>query len=285
MILTRTFALDDSAVTGRTLEGLAVRWDHPSLVRDVGGPAYREAFANGSATKTIAERGRFPLGVLHPWQPGARTSPIPLGAVTFEQTADGLAFRALVSKTIAGDEALELVNDGALTDVSIGFRAIQNTRRLDAEGPVTVRTEIALAELSLAPVGFGAHDGAAGPRGAFGGIIRNARPRSAPQATPAVGPAVNSLWPVLLPVLTALSGLAVAALHRLEKKLDRVDNAVNHQPADEPTLVERVKALEASGASNHAENTGRIAALEVGQADTKAVVDEILGILTKPSPS
>jgi HK97 family phage prohead protease len=60
-----------------------------------------------------------------------------------------------VSKTAAGDEALELLRDGALDSFSVGFSPIQHVR--DNEKTVW-RTEVGLREASL--VTFPAYEGA-----------------------------------------------------------------------------------------------------------------------------
>lgn len=151
-ILTR--ASVDLTTSGRTLEGLAFKWDHPSLVRDATGPAYLEAFARNSTTKTIKERGTFPVMVMH------RYDSLPVGAVSFLPSDEGLMFSAPLSATRDADEVLALVNDGAMRSVSVGFRAIANAERTSPQGRVTVRKEIALRELSVAPTGFGQHEGA-----------------------------------------------------------------------------------------------------------------------------
>lgn len=147
----RSFALTQD---GRNLEGLAYRYDHPSLVTDNGRDKYLEAFERTSATKTLKERSTRPLFRNH------RRHEDPIGTAGFEPSAEGLMFRARLSKTVAADEALELVNDGALTDASIGFLAVASRRRAMTAGLVVVRTEIAIRELSLAPTGFGQHAGA-----------------------------------------------------------------------------------------------------------------------------
>lgn len=145
---------------GRTLEGLAFRWDTPAMVRDGNGPAYLEEFHRSSVRKTLTERARRPLGLMHPWAPGATGRPSPIGAVEFKPSAEGLAFKARMSNTAAGNEALELVNDGALSDVSVGFNSFANRYRMLPAGRVTTRMEIGLMELSLVPTGMGAHPGA-----------------------------------------------------------------------------------------------------------------------------
>lgn len=158
--ITRSAPLADIDRTGRTLEGLAFRWDHPSQVADRRGPSYLEEFARTAVDRTLGIQPVHPLGILHPWSPGARTSPIPVGSVRFSKGSEGLMFRAIVSKTVAGDEALELVDDFALRDVSIGARPIRNSTRMTPKGRVVRREEMALRELSLVPPGMGLHDAA-----------------------------------------------------------------------------------------------------------------------------
>ena len=152
----------DISTDGRTLEGRAVYLDRTSRVVDPGGMPYRESFARNAFKKSIQERAgrRFPLMMFHPLAPGARTSPVPLGAVDFVVGQESLDFQARVSETVAGTEALALLADGAIGDVSIGFRPIKAKRLRDADGDYVMRTEVGLIELSLAPVGLAQHEGA-----------------------------------------------------------------------------------------------------------------------------
>lgn len=150
--ISRAFAADlevraDS--TGRTVHGIIVPFDTVARVSD-GGPAYDEAFRRGSFAKTIAERGdRVKLLSQH----NARSNP--LGRATLlREDAAGLYGEFRVSKTSAGDEALELLRDGALDSFSVGFAPVKNEKR----GRVTWRTEVALREASL--VTFPAYEGA-----------------------------------------------------------------------------------------------------------------------------
>lgn len=153
----------DIASDGRNLTGMALYWNRPSEVRETWDPAnpFLEAFSSRAVEKTLNEQGNvpFPLGVFHPWQPGTPGNvPMfdePVGSVRFHSTREGLAFRARVHKTPLGDDVLDMVNAGELTDVSIGFKAIQS-QQVDG---VKVLTEIALKELSLAPVGTAQHEG------------------------------------------------------------------------------------------------------------------------------
>lgn len=143
--------LEIRATEGRTLSGIAVPWDRPTMVRDLTGPPYPEAFAPTSADVSIRQRGTFPMFRQHDWRDGA----MPVGSVIFSRSAEALVFEALASKTRDGDEALELVNDGAMRSVSVGFKPIKTTMRQWALGKGQYRTEVQLRELSLAPTGFG----------------------------------------------------------------------------------------------------------------------------------
>ena len=150
--ISRAFAADlevRASGDGRTVHGIVVPFDHVARVSD-GGPSYNEAFQRGAFAKTIAERGdRVKLLSQH----DARRNP--LGRATaLREDAAGLYGEFRVSATAAGDEALELLRDGALDSFSVGFTPIKHERRT---GTVW-RTEVALREASL--VTFPAYDGA-----------------------------------------------------------------------------------------------------------------------------
>jgi hypothetical protein len=155
--------IERPTLEGRTLEGIAYRYDHPSRVSDDGVEFYNEAFGFGCDAKTIADRAAFPLGWWHPWSSNAGKSPTqPLGSVEFRpsKAENALLFTAGVSRTRLGDEALELVRDRAAEDVSVSYKPISSLRRRRGAEYVTVRTEIKIRELSLAPTGLGLHDDA-----------------------------------------------------------------------------------------------------------------------------
>jgi HK97 family phage prohead protease len=137
--------------TGRTIGGLVVPYNRAARVSD-GGPAYDEMFVQGSTTRTIQHRGdRIKLLSQH----NSRSNPLGVAVRdSWRETPDGLYGEFKVSRTAAGDEALELVRDGALDSFSIGFTPIKHEKR---DG-VTVRTEVALREVSL--VTFPAYDDA-----------------------------------------------------------------------------------------------------------------------------
>jgi HK97 family phage prohead protease len=91
--------------------------------------------------KSIALRGgRIPLlgrHALDRW---------PFGAVQrWIDTDDDLGFEAKISRTVAGDELLELVNDGAVAGISVGAQPITNRT---IPGGVQ-RVEAKLLELSV----------------------------------------------------------------------------------------------------------------------------------------
>ena len=65
--MTDLFRVVDVQLTddGRTLEGIAFKWDTPSRVQDPDGPPYREAFMRDSLKDFLARGKKVPLGVLH----------------------------------------------------------------------------------------------------------------------------------------------------------------------------------------------------------------------------
>lgn len=154
-MITRAFSAEPT-IEGRTLTGVSIYWDRASRVTDNGRDFYLEQFSKRSADKQLSERkDSFPLGFLHPWSTNAADKR-PLGTATFQRSAEGLIFEAVLLRTQAADEMLELVKGGAVTDVSIGFQSYKQSRN----GELVTRTEIGLRELSLAPAGMGQHEGA-----------------------------------------------------------------------------------------------------------------------------
>ncbi|MDV8008595.1 HK97 family phage prohead protease [Rhodococcus sp. IEGM 1318] len=105
---------------GRTVHGIVVPYDSPTIIRDVDGE-YEETFKRGAFARSIAERGdRIKFLSQH------QRANNPLGrAVLLREDENGLYGEFRVSATQAGDEALELIKDGALDSFSIGFQAIR----------------------------------------------------------------------------------------------------------------------------------------------------------------
>jgi len=133
---------------GRTLTGIAAKYDHPSKVTDDGVVRYLEEFDPQSAMRSLRMRAERPLFVRHEHLKGS------VGETTFEHSASegALLFRARMSDTKYASRTLGRVNDGELPAVSLGFRSLRHLTRSDPRGPVTRRTEIAVEELSLAEV-------------------------------------------------------------------------------------------------------------------------------------
>lgn len=148
---TRSF---DIGTEGRTLTGLAFKWDTPAKVRDPGKQPYMEEFSRGAADKTLQEHPLVPVLRNH------RLNEDPVGVSTFHRSEEGLVFTAPLSRTRAADEVLELVNDGAMRSVSVRFASFKDRKRMSTDGWVTTRMEIGLRELSVVTTGFGQHPGA-----------------------------------------------------------------------------------------------------------------------------
>ncbi|MDQ1202719.1 HK97 family phage prohead protease [Rhodococcus sp. SORGH_AS_0303] len=136
---------------GRTVVGICAPFNQAADISERG-YRFSETIRPGSFAKTIAERGdRVKFLALH----DARS--MPLGRATLlREDASGLYGEFRVSKTQAGDEVLELINDGALDALSVGMRVISDTWNRDHTSRSI--TEIALAEVSA--VNFGAYSGA-----------------------------------------------------------------------------------------------------------------------------
>jgi HK97 family phage prohead protease len=137
---------------GRTVYGLAVPFDSPTPIRDRSGN-YDEVFRMGAFTDTIRERGdRVKFLANHDRQT------MPLGkAIMLREDPAGLIGEFRVSATPAGDAALELIRDGVLDALSIGFAPIASIGR-EGRDPVVERTAVKLMEVSA--VAFPAYEGA-----------------------------------------------------------------------------------------------------------------------------
>jgi HK97 family phage prohead protease len=132
---------------GRTIVGIAVPYNRPEWI----GPSLREQFARGVFNEQLGPV--LPGGVLRGANKVvfARDHMIRGGSLIgraslLKDDATGLYGEFRVSRTEAGDETIELVKDGALTNLSIGFREATN-RRLP--GGITERVTGALKEVAL----------------------------------------------------------------------------------------------------------------------------------------
>lgn len=145
-LLTRTFDVPltvraaGAGGDGRTVHGLAVPYNAPQFIYD----GLTEEFVSGAFDHQLRAANRVRLAREHVQLGGSMIG----AARVLRDTPDGLYFEARVSKTAVGDETLELVKDGALRQVSIGFRERPHgSRRTDAN--VIQRTAADLFEIAL----------------------------------------------------------------------------------------------------------------------------------------
>lgn len=126
---------------GRTLVGRALRYNQQDIVSDDGRNFYVETWLPGVFQRSIELRGdRTPLMGRH------NAGRWPFGAVkVWRDTLDDLAFEAKISRTADGDELLELIQDGAVSGISVG--AVPITNRSITGG--IARVEAKLLELSV----------------------------------------------------------------------------------------------------------------------------------------
>jgi len=127
---------------GRTIFGIAVPYNKEQRITST----MIEVFRKGVFAEVIKAPHRVKLLRGH----GENNV---LGRATLlRETEEGLYAEFKISKTREGDEALELVKDGALDQLSVGFMPIKNKKRPDG---VMERIKAHLAEVSL--VTFGAY--------------------------------------------------------------------------------------------------------------------------------
>lgn len=128
---------------GRTVVGLAVPFDHPALIDEGGGSTFTEVFRRGAFAKTIAERpGRVKVFGKH------QRSGLPVGrASALREDPAGLYAELRISATPDGDNVLELVRDGTLDALSIGFQPIRN--KWSPKRDTVERLEAKLHEISV----------------------------------------------------------------------------------------------------------------------------------------
>lgn len=127
---------------GRTITGIAVPYSTPQRIN----ASLVEQFAPGAFRAQInaAHRVRFMR------DHGVHGGQVIGATRMLRDDAAGLYAEFRVSKTALGDETLELVKDGALSDLSIGFRE-GNYRRLQ-DGTIE-RTSAKLFEVAVVTEG------------------------------------------------------------------------------------------------------------------------------------
>lgn len=124
----------------REFTGIAVPWNKDAHIRDWFGD-YFERFEPGAVQDSddalIFWRHDEPIGKL----------------VRAENTDEGWKITGRLSATPRGEEAYQLLKDGVLTELSIGFFP-QEWREADEDGKrVLIRTKVLVREISLVPFG------------------------------------------------------------------------------------------------------------------------------------
>lgn len=140
----REFQVREVSTEAREFTGIAVPWGQ---VADIGG-YYREVFERGAVQDSdgarIFWRHREPIGRI----------------VSARDTDAGWEITATLSDTTLGRDAYTLLRDGAIDQLSVGFKPVESREEIAADGSVTVyRTRVEVPEVSLVP--FPAYDGAA----------------------------------------------------------------------------------------------------------------------------
>lgn len=147
-VFTRTFAplLEVRSARkggdGRTIEGIAVPFLRPQRIDHT----LVEQFAPGAFDHQLRASHRVPFTRDHMSQGGTLIG----RALELRNDALGLWGSFRVSATAAGDETLALVADGALSELSVGFRERENFREPD--GTIT-RVRADLREVSVVLAG------------------------------------------------------------------------------------------------------------------------------------
>lgn len=131
-----------SAGDGRTITGIAVPYGRPQYIDS----RLTEQFARGAFNAQLRAAHRIPFMRDH-GPHGGRLIGV---AKELRDDAAGLYGEWRVSRTPVGDETLELVKDGALSELSIGFIEGQN-RKLS--GGVLERATATLTEVAIVMAG------------------------------------------------------------------------------------------------------------------------------------
>jgi HK97 family phage prohead protease len=120
---------------GRTIVGVAVPYGQEARI----GPRLVEVFTRGAFQGT--DPAEVPLTATHPRSGDV----LPIGVTTdLRDEPDGLHGAWHVSKTALGDDVLELVRDGALSGLSIGFIELPGGNQWSPDRSRVTRTRAAL---------------------------------------------------------------------------------------------------------------------------------------------
>lgn len=172
-----------SSGDGRTVTGIAVPFNRPQRIDT----RLTEQFRSGAFDQQLRAGARVPFGREHLGLGGVLIGT----TVVLRNDSAGLYGEWRVSRTPAGDETLELIKDGALSQLSIGFRERQNAT---LPGGVTERVKAHLTEVAV--VLNGAYESAAAVAAVR--AMRDDRANALRQSEPPRGPD-----PVLADILDA----------------------------------------------------------------------------------
>lgn len=141
---------------GRTVHGIAVPYNAPMRITD----SLVEEFAPGAFAHQVRAANRVKFAREHMALGGTL-----IGALTsMSETPNGLYVEMRAAKTPVGDETLELIKEGALSHLSIGFREREHRRKA---GGIVSRTKADLFEVAVVLEGaYGELASAAGVRSA-----------------------------------------------------------------------------------------------------------------------
>lgn len=154
-----------SSGDGRTVHGIAVPYGQPQRIN----ATLVEQFARGAFSRQAGAAHRVPFAREHLPMGGQL-----IGRITqLRDDAKGLYFEARVADTQLGNDTLALLRDGALDQVSIGFRERQNRRLPDG---TVERVTADLRELAVVLEGaYGEYAVAMGVRSENGGCACGSR--------------------------------------------------------------------------------------------------------------
>ncbi|MEV0890310.1 HK97 family phage prohead protease [Promicromonospora sp. NPDC050262] len=129
--------------------GIAVPWDEETEVWDLYDGHIRERFARGSVTLDANAKFIYRHGEV-------------VGRITAGRDTDrGFEITARISQTTLGRDVYQLMRDGVIDRLSVGFRPIKQEREEPSDPgglPLITRTETLVREVSGVP--FPAYDGA-----------------------------------------------------------------------------------------------------------------------------
>lgn len=145
-VFRRTFPLRlERSGDGRTLEGCCVPYGEAAKVTDDGVTTYYEVFEPGAFTRNLKAADRVELRYEH----GSGMLDIVGRAMELSEEASGLYGSFRVFDGYVGDHALQLVEEGVLPGLSVGFiTKRRGPTKVTSEGTV-IRDHCHLAEVSL----------------------------------------------------------------------------------------------------------------------------------------